>query len=544
MPKPSGAPVRNLFRAAVEPIRAFLALEAASGIILLASALVALAWVNLGGGESYQAIFSYPVTLGIGHAVVSFTLHQLVNDGLMTLFFFVVGMEIKRELVVGELRTRAQAALPAIAALGGMILPALLFTVFNWGGSGAHGWGIPMATDIAFCIGALQLLRSRVPHALMVFVTALAIFDDIGGILVIALFYGHGIDVSWILAAAGLTLVLAGLSQARVRHGFAYALVGALLWYALHHAGIHATIAGVMAGLAIPVRARTEPRVAHAALAAYTGRLLERSPELDLESDALLEIEGALQDLQPALTRFVHLLHPWVAYVVVPVFALANSGVDLRHLALSQLMGPVALGTAAGLVLGKLAGIFSFTALAVRARLAPMPGGVSHAKLLGVSLVAGIGFTVALFIASLAYPGHAELLDQAKIGILGGSLIAGIAGALFLRLTAVLGSTAAAKGREAAPPDGSSGAHGRGGAGSLSEHERRASSKIVTVSRTIIRSANRPNLPPSGLHWTPDSGCNAVRSIPSAGMGGTSGDRELERLRQLSQGGWRSENVP
>lgn len=433
---PSGAPVRSLFRAAVAPIRAFLELEAASGIILLASAVVALAWVNLGGAAGYKAVFAYPVTLGVGQLVVTFTLHQLVNDGLMTLFFFVVGMEIKRELAVGELRTGAQAALPAIAALGGMLLPALVFSALNWGGPGAYGWGIPMATDIAFCIGVLRLLRSRVPHALIVFVTALAIFDDIGGILVIALFYGHGIDLPWLLAAGGLTALLAGLSRARVRHGLAYAVLGTLLWYALHHAGIHATIAGVIVGLAIPVRSRTEPRIALTALAAYTSQLLEHSPKPDLESDALLEIEGALEELEPPLTRFVHLFHPWVAYLVMPVFALANSGVDLRGLEPAQVVGPVALGTAAGLVLGKLAGIFSFTAVAVRARLAPMPGGVSYAKLLGVSIVAGIGFTVALFIASLAYPGRPELLDQAKVGILGGSLAAGLAGALVLRLTA------------------------------------------------------------------------------------------------------------
>ena len=439
MPTPQGAPVRALFRAAVAPIRAFLALEAASGIILLAAAIVALAWVNLGGAASYHALFSYPLTLGGGPVLVTFTLHQLVNDGLMTLFFFVVGMEIKRELVVGELRTRAQAMLPAIAALGGMVAPALLFVAFNSGGPGAHGWGIPMATDIAFCIGVLQLLRSRVPYGLIVFVTALAIFDDIGGILVIAIFYGHGIDLPWLLAAVGVTAVLSAMSRGRVRHGVAYALAGALLWYALHHAGIHTTIAGVIVGLAVPVRSRTEPRVALAALAAHTARLLERSPEPDLESHALLQIEGALEDLEPPLTRFVHLLHPWVAYLVMPVFALANSGVDLRQLEPAQLLGPVAVGTAAGLVLGKLAGIFSFTALAVRAGLAPMPGGASYAKLLGVSLVAGIGFTVALFIATLAFPGRPELLDQAKVGILGGSLLAGIGGAILLRFTSLLG---------------------------------------------------------------------------------------------------------
>lgn len=453
MPRRPAAPVRVLFHAAVAPIRAFLALEASSGIILLACAVAALGWVNLGGAERYHTLFSTPFTLGVGGAALRFSLHALVNDGLMTLFFFVVGMEIKRELAVGELRTRAQAALPAVAALGGMLVPALLFVAFNAGGPGAHGWGIPMATDIAFCIGVLQLLRSRVPHALIVFVTALAIFDDIGGILVIALFYGGGIDVAWLLAAGGLTAILALLSRARVQRGLVYAVMGLLLWYALHHAGIHATIAGVIVGLSIPVRGRTEPREALAALSAYTTRLLARSPAPDLESDALLEIEGALEDLEPPLTRFVHLLHPWVAYLVMPVFAFANAGVDLQRLEPAQLVGPVALGTAAGLVLGKLVGIFAFTALAVRWRLAPMPGGASHGKLLGVALVAGIGFTVALFIASLAYPGSPALLDEAKVGILGGSLVAGVAGALVLVSTARLpGRGAASEAGEEAEP--------------------------------------------------------------------------------------------
>ncbi len=454
MPTPSGAPVRALFRAAVAPIRAFLALEAASGIVLLACAVVALSWVNLGGAASYRAFFAFPITLGLGDAAVTFTLHALVNDGLMTLFFFVMGMEIKRELAVGELRTWSQAVLPAIAALGGMIAPALLYAAFNRGGPGAHGWGIAMATDIAFCIGVLQLLRSRVPHALIIFVTALAIFDDIGGILVIALFYGSGIDLGWLLGAAGLTIALVAVSRAHVRSGLVYAALGALLWFALHHSGIHATIAGVIVGLAIPVRSRTEARTALAALATYTARLLERSPEPDLESDALLEIEGALEELEPPLTRFVHLLHPWVAYFVMPLFALANAGVDLRQLQVGQLVGPVALGTAAGLVLGKLVGIFTFTTAAVRAGIAPTPGGVSRAKLAGVSLAAGIGFTVALFIASLAFPAHPELLDEAKVGILGGSLVAGVAGAVVLRFTAPLGAAGRDRDPGERPPDG------------------------------------------------------------------------------------------
>jgi Na+:H+ antiporter, NhaA family len=319
----------------------------------------------------------------------------------MTLFFFVVGMEIKRELVVGELRTLPQALLPAIAALGGMLVPAVIFLAFNAGGPGAPGWGIPMATDIAFCIGVLTLLKRRVPRALVVFVTALAIFDDIGGILVIAFFYGTGVHVGWLLAAAALTAAAAVMSRANVRSGIAWAAAGALVWYTLHHSGIHATIAGVILGLAIPAR---PPR------------------------------EG----LEAPLARFVRALHPWVAFGVMPLFALASSGVHLAGLDPDQLTGRVAVGTAAALLLGKQAGIFGFTLAAVRLGLAGLPGGASRAKLLGVSIVAGIGFTVALFIGGLAYPEAPGLLAEAKLGILAGSLASGIVGALLLRSTAPL----------------------------------------------------------------------------------------------------------
>jgi NhaA family Na+:H+ antiporter len=336
-------------------------------------------------------------------------LRAVVNDGLMTLFFAVVGMEIKGELVEGELRTFRQALLPAVAAAGGMVVPAAIYATLNAGGPGAAGWGIPMATDIAFCIGLLTLLGSRVPRALVVFATALAIFDDIGGILVIASFYGSGLRAPWLLLAAGAAAGAALMSRARVASGLAWLAVGALLWWALHHAGIHATIAGVVVGLAVPAR------------------------------------PGRPSDGESPLDRFVGALHPWVAFGIVPLFALANSGVPIAAIDPSRLTGPVAVGTAAALFLGKQAGIFLFTAAAVRAGVAPMPGGASHAKLLGVSIVAGIGFTVALFIAGLAFPGAPGLLDEAKVGILAGSLASGVVGAAVLRGT---GKPAEAEGAE------------------------------------------------------------------------------------------------
>jgi Na+:H+ antiporter, NhaA family len=404
-----------LVQAVLGPLQAFFRLEAASGLVLLGCAAAALAWANLGPG-SYQRLLDLPIAVEIGGQAARFTLHALVNDGLMAIFFFLVGMEIKRELVHGELRTVQQALLPAVAALGGMVVPAAIYLAFNAGRAGAPGWGIPMATDIAFCIGVLTLLRSRVSHALVVFVTALAIFDDIGGILVIALFYGSGLQPAWLAAAAALAAGLAVMSRARVRSPAAWAVAGVLLWYALHGAGIHATIAGVVLGLAIPAGAAAEDEAA-------------------------------------PLARFIHALHPWVAFGIMPVFALANSGVQLAGLEPSQLTGRIAVGTAAALVLGKLAGIFAFTLGAVRAGLAPLPRGATVAKLLGVSVVAGIGFTVALFIAGLAFPGDPRLLDEAKVGILAGSLLAGLAGAALLRATPP-SATAASRTAGAGPGTG------------------------------------------------------------------------------------------
>jgi Na+:H+ antiporter, NhaA family len=422
----------------LRPLHAFFRLEAASGVVLLACAIAAIAWANV-AHESYRGVFEAPVILGFGDIVTRFSVLELVNDGLMTLFFFVVGMEIKRELVLGELRKLSQAVLPAIAALGGMLVPAGAFLAFNAGRPGASGWGIPMATDIAFCIGVLTLLKSRVPHALIVFLTALAIFDDIGGILVIALFYGKGIHLDWLLVAAAGTAAAVVMSRSYVRSPLAWALVGALLWYALHHSGIHATISGVILGLAIPARPRRPLHDVIEELASYTGGLARGRGDEDRDEAVVQAMEERLEQLEAPLTRFVHFLHPWVAFGIMPLFALANSGVQISGLDASQLTGRVAVGTAAALFLGKQAGIFAFTALAVWTGIASVPGGASRAKLLGVSIVGGIGFTVALFIAGLAYPGAPRLLDEAKVGILAGSIVSGLVGALVLRCTARVG---------------------------------------------------------------------------------------------------------
>jgi NhaA family Na+:H+ antiporter len=426
----------SLFGAVVRPLQAFFHLEAASGILLFVAAVAALAWANSPEAPAYFAALSTPIALGIGSVSVTFSLLQVVNDGLMTLFFFVVGMEIKRELALGELRTPARAALPAVAAFGGMLVPAAIYLAFNHSGAGRAGWGIPMATDIAFSIGCLMLLKSRVPYALIVFLTALAIFDDVGGILVIALFYGHGLHLAWLGAALACCAVLLVMNRADIGNGAAYAVVGVALWYSLHHGGIHATIAGVILGLAIPASAPRSATDVLDDLSRYLRSLKEKSgTESDLAASELLMIEDKLEDVAAPLDRFVHGLHPFVAFGIMPLFALVNSGVSVAGMGLGAITGPVALGAGLGLLVGKMTGIFALTWLTVRFQWAPMPGGASPAKLLGISTVAGIGFTVALFIAALAFPSDSALLDQAKLGILVGSFLSGVLGSAILLAT-------------------------------------------------------------------------------------------------------------
>jgi len=423
-----------VFRAVVLPLRDFFRLEATGGILLFLAAVVALAWANSPFKHVYRSLLSREIALGVGPFIGRFTVEALINDVLMTIFFFVVGMEIKRELVVGELRTFSRAARPGIAAVGGMALPALLFFAFNAGTPGARGWAIPMATDIAFCIGCLTLLKKRVPHALVIFITALAIFDDMGGILVIALFYGTGLHLGWLLGAASVCAVLFLCNRLEVRRFSVYAALGAALWYLLHHGGIHSTVAGVILGLMIPSRASRPAGEILEALEHHARELLKKPRDAYVDSLELQKLEEQLEDLKPPLDRFVHTLHPWVAFGIMPIFALANSGIDLSGLSLADLRQPVVLGTGLGLFVGKQWGVFAFTLAAVKLRVSSMPGGVSTARLYGVSLVTGIGFTVALFIAGLAYPGDPVLLSQAKLGILLGSLLSGVVGALFLRV--------------------------------------------------------------------------------------------------------------
>ncbi|MET0401553.1 MAG: Na+/H+ antiporter NhaA [Cystobacter sp.] len=434
----SPPPLPRLFQAAAAPFQAFVRLEAGSGILLALCAVAAMLWANSPWADTYEALFGASLTLGVGESVSHFTVREFINDGLMAVFFFLVGMEIKRELVTGELRSPSRALLPLVAAVGGMLVPAALYAALNAGTPALKGWAIPMATDIAFAIGCLTLLKGRVSHGLVVFLTALAIFDDIGGILVIALFYGSGLHVSWLLAALGVTGLLALCHHYVVRNGVVYAVLGTALWYALHHGGVHATIAGVITGMLIPARPTRRGRDVLQELHAFIGRLLDGPEDEAARAHPMHSIEEQLEDIEPPLTRFVHLWHGWVGYGIVPLFALANSGISVRGMRLADLLSPLPLGVILGLFVGKQLGIFVFTWVSVKAGLSEMPGRARLAQLHGVSVVAGIGFTVALFIAGLAFAHEPHLLAEAKLGILLGSLLSALVGYALLRFGAPL----------------------------------------------------------------------------------------------------------
>jgi Na+/H+ antiporter NhaA len=407
-------------------LRQFLATETGSAGLLLVATVIALVWANSPLSDAYEDLWGAHLRIELSGTGVDEDLRHWVNDGLMALFFYVVGLEIRRELELGELRDRRAAAVPAIAAVAGMVVPALVFTAINAGGEGAHGWGIVMATDIAFVLGALALLGDRVPPGVRVFLLTLAIVDDVGAIAVIALFYSSGIDLT-ALAAAGVVLVLIAIARryGPTWRGPTYLIAGVVLWYATLKSGIHPTIAGVAMGLITAVH---PPRRADVERAASVTRLFRRSPTPASGRAAVLELASAVSPNE----RFQAGIHPWTSYVVVPLFALANAGVVLDGDALDRaLTSPVTLGVVAGLVLGKLLGIGFSTAFAVRARVGPLPHGMRGGHLPGAASLAGIGFTVSLFVAELAFDDEA-LRDEAKIGVLVASVAAAVVGTLLL----------------------------------------------------------------------------------------------------------------
>jgi len=388
------------------PVARFLALESASGLLLLFATVLALVWANSPWNNGYNSFLGHHLAVNAGPIELHLDVQEFVNDALMAVFFFVIGLEIKRELVKGELRDRRTAALPVIAAIGGMIVPALLYVAINAGSSTVHGWGIPMATDIAFAVGVVALLGNRVPVALKLFLLSLAVVDDLGAIAVIAIFYTSLIAFGWLLGAVGIFVLIGCLRVLRVPSMIPYVFLGVVAWYCMFKSGVHATVAGVALGFLIP----------------------------------LTPMRG--QEGQPAMAeRLEDALHPWSAYVIVPVFALCNAGViltidALRDAASSQ----VTWGVALGLVVGKTVGVAATSLLAIKFGVANRPRGVSNVHMVGIAMAAGIGFTVALFVTNLAFTDAASA-DQSRIGILGASLVAALGAATVLRIASVRSST-------------------------------------------------------------------------------------------------------
>ena len=411
--------------------------EVTGSILLLACTVIALVWANSPWAQSYVDLLHTYVGVSWGDASFKLSLHHWINDGLMVVFFFVVGLEIKRELVVGELSSFDKAALPVAAAVGGMVVPALVFAAINLGGAGARGWGIPMATDIAFALGVLAMFGTRAPLGLKVFLTALAIADDLGAVAVIAIFYTDRINVGSLVVAAVLLVLLFALIRTGVRRrGILYLLIVGV-WLAVFSSGVHATVAGILVAMVVPVRPRVDP---HRFIDETEGRL-ERIKELELSSESLLSDREQLDIVDSIHTRagealpaglvLEHFLHPIQVWLILPLFALANAGVAIGGDLAAVLVDPLALGIIAGLVVGKPVGISLLSWFAVKSGRGALPAGVTWVQVAGAGCLAGIGFTMSLFVTDLAFNDEA-LIATAKVGILAASLTSGIVGYVLL----------------------------------------------------------------------------------------------------------------
>jgi Na+:H+ antiporter, NhaA family len=454
-PPEAWGPLFRFARIAGRPLERFLHIEAASGILLLVTAALALLWANSPWADSYQQLWHTPVAVRIGSFTFERPLDWVVNDGLMAIFFFLVGVEVRREIFCGELSELRRAALPAAAALGGMLAPAALYLTFAHSPDIRAGWGVPMATDIAFAVGILTLLGKRVPPALRVLLLALAVIDDLGAIVVIAVFYSAGFDPSGLLVAgAGLAGVLL-MQRLGVRAKLAYVAPALVAWAGVYSAGIHPTIAGVAVGMMTPVRAWLG---ADGFVDGVRGEMkeLEGSAPSALSSDrlagALRRVDAARREAMSPAESLLQSLHPWVAFGIMPVFALANSGVSLQGAAFDATSFRVTSSVAIGLVVGKPLGVLAASVLSVRLGLTRLPVGVTSVHLVILGVVAGVGFTMALFIAQLAFP-DARLLAAAKIGVLVASAVAGVLalvlGRLFLPKTPNTGAARTADEAEA-----------------------------------------------------------------------------------------------
>jgi NhaA family Na+:H+ antiporter len=434
------APWEKAFNKISTPFEHFIHAQTTTGIILMLMTVLALILANTPLTESYAHFFHTKVDLSIGSWTLSNNIHHWINDGLMAIFFFIIGLEIKREILVGELSNIKVAILPILAAIGGMVFPALIYMGINNGTIGANGWGIPMATDIAFAISVLVILGKRVPTALVTFLVALAIVDDLGAVLVIAIFYTEQIHFLQLGLAGGMFVLLIILNRIGIRALLPYFIVAIFMWFFMLESGVHATIAGVIAALAIP----SKPKLTPVDFASKTQDLLNEYSKYEQKEDymmhekqkaILLNIKDSIDEVGTPASRLEHDLHLPVSLIIIPLFALANAGISIDFSSIGNtIVQPVSIGIIAGLILGKVLGIFGVAYIAIKLKLASLPKNSTMSQVFGVAFLGGIGFTMSIFVTDLAFLGNADLIFQAKVGILFASLFAGLFGYFWLRM--------------------------------------------------------------------------------------------------------------
>lgn len=420
------------------PVSKFIHLEYTSGVVLFVSVLIAIIWANSSFNESYHHLWDINMSVGIEKYMFKYSLHTWINDGLMAIFFFVIGLELKREFMDGELSSMKKASLPMAAAIGGMLVPALIYIAFNLGTEAAHGWGIPMATDIAFALALLSLAGKHIPGSVKTFLSALAVADDLGAVMIIAFFYTSDIDFYPLLIASIFLTILVIGNLMGIRKNAFYLVAGICVWIGFLLSGVHATIAGVLVAFTIPAVTIINEKT-------YSSKMRKLSDnfEEDIPNNSNLITKKQVEIIEEAkvlnmaaetpLQKLEHSLHPWVAFVIMPLFALANAGIIISSDFFSAIINPVSLGVSFGLVVGKFIGILLFTWIMVKFGLSQLPRNSNWIHITGVALLAGVGFTMSLFISNLAF-NRIEFIDQAKYGILAASIIAGIAGSLVLRM--------------------------------------------------------------------------------------------------------------
>lgn len=441
MPFVKRSALQSIVGRILSPFENFIQQSTAGGITLIVSTVIALTLATWFGEEKFHHFWEQSLALRVSNIFeINLTWHAWINDGLMALFFFVVGLELKRQILVGELASIKSAALPVIAAIGGMVVPATIYAAINVGTPEIAGWGIPMATDIAFAIGILILLGKRIPKNLIIFLTALAIADDLGAVLAIAIFYSQDINVNALNAAAGLFFLLMILNHGGIRHPIPYIIVGILLWYAILISGIHATIAGVLLAMTIPARptfttAQFEKRIT-ALFGEFRAEKRANTMDSPLCNDRIAAIAASVEKtadaVQTPLQKMEHSLTPWVTFLIIPIFALSNAGIDLKVIEWGNIFADkVTIGVMLGLVLGKFIGISLFSWIAVKTRIGQLPSNVQWSHLVGAAWLGGIGFTMSLFIGQLAFSSPLAI-EQAKLGILLASLTSAIVGTLWL----------------------------------------------------------------------------------------------------------------